>query len=229
LVPKPHHVIRNAGESLLAAVRGEFAAHRSKAKAFLATPTAEFLRKNQPCVVLYLYDLRPFILVGQGENWELEEEVVDEAGETYVIRYGRPLEMHLKYLLTAYAEDLADEHEILALGMKAFLDNKTLTGDQLVGDSFARSDTLAITHDTDFTLETSSKLFGGFGSGPRLAVGYEVDARLMSGRETGRTKRVRERHIDVFDQLRPPPGSVSARELGMEAAPPRIVAAPAKK
>jgi hypothetical protein len=229
LVPKPHHVIRNVGESLLAAVRGEFVGQRSKAKAFLATPSTEFLRKNQPCVVLYLYDLRPFILVGQGENWELEEEVVDEAGETYIVRYGRPLEMHLKYLLTACAEDLADEHEILALGMKAFLDKKTISGEQLVGESFTRSDSIAITHDTDFTLETSSKVFGGFGSSPRLAVGYEVDARLVSGRELGRSKRVRERHIDVFDQLRPPPGSISARELGVEAAPPRIVAAPAKK
>jgi Pvc16 N-terminal domain len=229
LVPKPHHVIRDVGQSLLGAIRAEFAAHKSKAKAFLATPTPEFLRKNQPCVALYLYDLRPFILVGQGENWELEEEVVDDNGETSIIRYGRPLEMHLKYLLTACAEDLADEHEILALGMTAFLDNKALSGEQLVGESFARSDALAITHDTDFTLETNSKVFGSFNSGPRLAVGYEVDARLMSGREVGRSKRVRERHIDVFDQLRPPPGSVSARELGVEATPPRIVAAPGKK
>jgi hypothetical protein len=228
LVPKPHHVIRDVGQSLLGAIRGEFAAKKSKAKAFLAAPTAEFLRKNQPCAVLYLYDLRPFILVGQGENWELEEEVVDENGESYIIKYGRPLELHLKYLLTAYSEDLADEHEILALAMTAFLDNKMLSGDQIVGDSMSRSDALAITHDTDFTLDASSKVFGALGYGPRLAVGYEVDARLLSGRETGRSKRVRERHIDVFDQLRPPPGSVSARELGVEAAPPRIVA-PAKK
>jgi hypothetical protein len=35
---------------------------------------------------------------------------------------------------------------------------------------------------------------------------------------------VRERHIDVFDPLRPPPGSVSAKELGVEAKPPKIVA-----
>jgi hypothetical protein len=137
--------------------------------------------------------------------------------------------MHLKYLLTACADDLADEHEILALGMKAFLDKKMISGEQLVGESFTRSDAIAITHDTDFTLETSSKVFSGFGSSLRLAVGYEVDARLVSGRELGRSKRVRERHIDVFDQLRPPPGSVSARELGVEATPPRIVAAPAKK
>jgi len=37
---------------------------------------------------------------------------------------------------------------------------------------------------------------------------------------------VRQRHIDVFDQLRPPPGSVSAKELGVEAKPPKIVAPP---
>ncbi len=69
-------------------------------------------------------------------------------------------------------------------------------------------------------------MFGGFGQGPRLAVGYRAQARLFSGRELGRSKRVRQRHIDVFDQLRPPPGSVSAKELGLEAKPPKIVAPP---
>ena len=62
----------------------------------------------------------------------------------------------------------------------------------------------------------------------RVAIGYRTDARLFSGRELGRSKRVRERHIDVFDQLRPPPGSISARELGVEAKPPKIVSPPRK-
>jgi hypothetical protein len=57
-------------------------------------------------------------------------------------------------------------------------------------------------------------------------VGYKTEARLVSGRELGRSKRVRQRHIDVFDQLRPPLGSVSAKELGVEAKPPKIVAPP---
>ena len=60
---KRHHVIRDVGQSMLAAVRGELSAQKSKAKAYLAAPTIEFLRKNQPCAVLYLYDLRPFIRV----------------------------------------------------------------------------------------------------------------------------------------------------------------------
>jgi len=73
-----------------------------------------------------------------------------------------------------------------------------------------------------------SAVFGGLGQSARVAVGYRTDARLFSGRELGRSKRVRERHIDVFDQLRPPPGSVSARELGVEAKPPKIVSPPRK-
>src|SRR5205085_2810589 len=146
--------IRDVGQSMLAAVRNELSAQRSRAKAFLAAPTVEFLRKNQPCAALYLYDLRPFTRVNAGEKWELEEEIVDEHGETYVVRYGRPLEMNLKYLLTASAEDLADEHEILALAMKTFLDNPKLTGEQLVGESFGRSDGLGVSVDTEFTLDT---------------------------------------------------------------------------
>lgn len=222
-MPK-HQVIRDAGQSLLGVLRAELVAQRAKAKAYLATPTAEFLRKNSPCLVLYLYDLRPSFEVRTNENWHLEEEITDEKGETYVVRYGRPLDMGLHYILTASADDLADEHEILALGMRAFLDHPKLSGEQLVGDSFMKGDALPITADAEFSLETASTVFGGFGSGPRLAVGYHAETRLYSGKELGRSRRVRERHIDVFDQLRPPPGSVSAKELGVEAKPPKIVA-----
>jgi hypothetical protein len=222
-MPK-HQVIRDVSQSLLGVLRAELVTSRSKAKAFLATPTPEFLRKNWPCLTLYLYDLRPSIDVRTGENWHLEEEITDDKGETYVVRYGRPMELGLRYLLTASAEDLADEHELIALGMKAFLDHPRLTGEQLMGDSFFKGDAVRFLPDDTFTLETSNTVFSGFGGGPRVAVGYRADARLFSGKELGRSKRVRERHIDVFDPLRPPPGSVTAKELGMEAKPPKIVA-----
>ena len=223
-----HQVIRDVGQSLLGVLRAELSTQRSKAKAYLAAPTTEFLRKNAPCLVLYLYDIRPSIDVRTNENWHLEEEITDENGDTHVVRYARPLEMGLHYLITAAADDLADEHEILALGMKAFLDHPKLHGEQLAGDSFFKQDSLPLHHDTEFTLETAGAVFSGLGQSSRVAIGYRTDARLFSGRELGRSKRVRERHIDVFDQLRPPPGSVSARELGVEAKPPKIVSPPRK-
>lgn len=222
-MPK-HQVIRDAGQSLLGVLRAELVAAKAKAKAYLATPTAEFLRKNQPCLVLYLYDMRPSFEVRMNENWHLEEEVTDEKGETHVVRYPRPLDLSLHYLLTASAEDLGDEHEILALGMKAFLDHPKLTGEAIMGDSFMKGDHLPVVADEGFNLTTSSTIFGGFSAAPRLAVGYRAETRLYSGKELGRSRRVRERHIDVFDPLRPPPGSVSAKELGVEAKPPKIVA-----
>src|SRR4051794_18304090 len=105
-MPK-HQVIRDVSQSLLGVLRQELVASRSKAKAYLTTPTPEFLRKNAPCLVLYLYDLRPSIDVRPGENWHLEEEVTDDKGDSVVVRYGRPLELGLNYLMTACAEDLA--------------------------------------------------------------------------------------------------------------------------
>src|SRR5262245_25747638 len=227
-MPK-HQIIRDVGHSLLGVLRAELSSAKGKGKAYLASPTAEFVRKNQPCLILFLYDLRPSIRVGHDEKWELEEEIVDERGEAQTVKYGRPLELRLRYLLTASADDLGDEHELLGLGMKGFLDHPKLTGEQLAGDSFGKGDSLGVHHDSDFSLAISQAVLGGLGLGPKLAVGYQVDARLYSGREVGRTRRVRERHIDVFDPLRPPPGSVSAKELGVEAKPPRIVGPPGKK
>src|SRR5712692_2167184 len=226
-MPK-HQVIRDVSQTLLGVLRADLQQARAKGKAYLAIPTAEFLRKNAPCLVLYLYDLRPSYDVRKNENWQLEEEITDDRGETYVVRYGRPLDLGLKYLLTASAEDAADEHELLALGMRAFLDHAQLKGEQLVGDSFGKGDSLRVDFDAEYGLSQSSVIFGGFTAGPRLAVGYRADARLYSGKELGRSKRVRQRHIDVFDQLRPPPGSVSAKELGVESKPQKIVAATKK-
>src|SRR5262249_8665923 len=166
-MPK-HQVIRDVSQSLLGVLRAELSAQRSKAKAHLAAPTAEFLRKNAPCRVLYLYDLRPTIAERTHENWHLEEEITDEKGETHVVRYARPLEMGLRYLITAASDELADEHEILALGMKAFLDRPKLTGEQLAGDSFFKQDSIALNHDTDFTLETAAAVFAGLGQTARV-------------------------------------------------------------
>jgi|SRR5690349_5515378 len=227
-MPK-HQVIRDVGHSLLGVLRTELSSTRSKGKAYLAAPSVEFVRKNQPCLMLFLYDLRSSIRVAHEEKWELEEEIVDDRGETHIVKYGRPLDLRLRYLLTAAADDQGDEHELLGLGMKAFLDHPKLSGELLAGDSFVKGDSLTVYPDTDFTLATSSTVLGGLGLGPRVAVGYQTDARLYSGREVGRTRRVRERHIDVFDPLRPPPGSISAKELGVEAKPPRIVGPPGKK
>src|SRR5882762_2996747 len=182
-MPK-HQVIRDVGHSLLGVLRAELFCGRAKGKAYLAAPSAEFLRKNQPCLMLFLYDLRPSIRVSHEEKWELEEEIVDERGETHIVKYGRPLELRLRYLLTAAADDLGDEHELLGLGMKAFLDRPKISGEQLVGDSIGKNDALTVHHDTDFTLAISQAVLGGLGLGPRLAVGYQVDARLYRDRKS---------------------------------------------
>ena len=56
-MPK-HQVIRDVSQTLLGVLRADLQQARAKGKAYLANPTAEFLRKNAPCLVLYLYDLR---------------------------------------------------------------------------------------------------------------------------------------------------------------------------
>ena len=221
-MPK-HEIIRDVGNSLLGVLRAELTAARVKAKAHLATPTAEFLKKNTPCIVLYLYNLRPWIGARSDEPYYLEEEIVDEKGETHVVRFARPLELDMRFMLCAAGDTLEEEYDLLGLGIKAFLDKGKLKNHELAGDSFMKGEDLSIVEDSEFSLEKCHALFGGFGSGPKIAVGYATSARLFSGKEVGRTKRVRQRQIDVFDPLRPPPGSVAAKELGMEPRTPKIV------
>src|SRR5947209_10371569 len=131
-----HQVIRDVGRSLAAVVQAELASAKSKAKVLVGTPSPELLKKNAPCVVLYLHDLKPWHDVRMGEKWHLEEEIVGDDGETYIVKYGRPLDLTLHYLMTAAADDPGDEHELLAIGMRALLDNNKLEAEQLLGDSF---------------------------------------------------------------------------------------------
>jgi hypothetical protein len=225
-MPK-HQIIRDVGISLVGVLRAGLASANVKATALLANPTPEVLQKSSPCLLLSLYELRPWLNVRKGEPYSHEEEIVDEKGETHVIKYAQPLELDLRFLLCAGAGDPGLEFELLGVGMKAFLDKPRLAGEDLVGDAFMKGEEVAVHEDTDFTLEKSLALLGGFGAGPRVAVGYSTQARLFTGREIGRTKRVRQRHIDVFDPLRPPPGSMSAKALGLDPRAPKP--APAKK
>ena len=219
-----YQIIRDVGLTMLGVLRAELTAQRAKAKAHLATPTTEFLRKNAPCLVLYLYEVRTHMAPRRGEEWHLEEEIVDANGETYVVRYNRPLELQLNYCMVASSEELGEEHELLALGMSAFMDKPKIARADLQGDSFFKDDDLHIKNDYDFDMARAGAVLSPLGAGGKVAVGYNVPARLVTGKELGRSKRVRERHIDVFDPLRPPPGSVAAKELGLEAKPPKIVA-----
>ncbi|MBS2025712.1 MAG: DUF4255 domain-containing protein [Deltaproteobacteria bacterium] len=219
-----YQIIRDVGLNLLGVVRAELQAQRAKAKAFLATPTAEFLRKNTPSLVLYLYEMRTHMAARRGEEWHIEEEIVDEKGEMHVVRYNRPLELTLNYILVASADDLAEEHELLAIGMSAFLDKPRLERNDLQGDSFFRGDDLHVKNDFEFDMGRAQAILGPLGAGTKVAAAYSTQARLFTGKELGRSRRVRERHIDVFDPLRPPPGSIAAKELGLEAKPPKIVA-----
>jgi hypothetical protein len=219
----PHHqIIRDVGRTLLGVLTAELTASKVKAKAHLATPTAEFLKKNSPSLVLYLYDLTPWGGNRSEDPFE-EQEVVDEKGETHVVRYKQPLQLDLRYMLCAAADDLEEEWELLGLGIKALGDMGTFKGKQLSGDSWYKDEELKISEDGDFSLEKCHAIFGGFNTGPKVAVGYATTAKLFSGKELGRSKRVRQRQIDVFDPLRPPPGSVAAKELGMEPRTPKIV------
>src|SRR5260370_11727203 len=105
----------------------------------------------------------------------MEEEIVDEGGETVLVRYGRPLELGLHYMVTAAADDLADEHEILALGLRGFLDHAKITGDQLVGDSFFKGDAVRVTHYDAFSMETAQQVFSALPPSIRFSFAYRLE------------------------------------------------------
>ena len=213
-----HLVIRDVSWSLLNVVKNEVAKAKARAKVLLGQPESGFLDKNAPAICLWLYEVKPYV-TQRNEPWEEEIEEAGTDGEKVVIKYAHPLDLDLHYLVAAAHEDLGEQQALIALAMKAFMEHARLSGEELLGESWRKDEVMPLEYDESLTLERQSFLWQSLATPMRLAVGYRARARLYSQKELGRSKRVRTRVIDAFDPLRPPPGTLAARNMGIEGPP----------
>ena len=154
---------------------------------------------EKPVVCFYLYQVQP----STEHQVQINPIVRERSSEGRIIEYqqGRPLFLTLRFLYTVFAQDLAVEQVLMAIGMRAFHDFPKVNEENAVGSSIHVEDEPDLRWDPDFTLETQKLVWSTIGLPYRPAVGYKIDVRLDSSRKT-LVRRVRERIID-FTRLEP--------------------------
>jgi hypothetical protein len=198
-----YEVIRDVGLSLAQIMRGELSRQKSRAKVAVGAPTVDFIKKNSPGVVLYLYQVLPSY-EGVETRDNVIEETQDAKGPLRIIK-PPPLLVELHYMVIPVSDDPAEEHGLLSLSLKAFEEAPILGKKEKQGETFDADD-IPILRDPEWTFERQLQLWQSFNAPFRPSVGYKVGARIYLERELSRVRRVEERELFVFDKLRPPPG-----------------------
>lgn len=108
-----------------------------------------------------------------------------------------PLPVGLDYLVSAWADDDAEQQELLGAAMRALLNVRIMEGDLLEGDAFDPEERLSVRPVEDLSVEFLMSLWRGFGEHLRPAVGYRVRVRLLSPRRTEEIRRVVQRRVSL--------------------------------
>lgn len=202
-----YEVIRDIGSSLLALCEAELKKQKVKGKVVLAPPTREVFDKHAPALCLYLYEVRENAPYKDTMPWD--KKVPGPDGKLVKVKIPAPLELELRWVLAAGAEDAAQEHLLLALGMKALHERPLLTRKDLKADHFAATEELPLRIDYGFDLGRAATLFRALEAPLKAAAGYVVPCRIFTDFTIQPAKRVEERDIVVYDTLHPPPGKPS--------------------
>ncbi len=90
--------------------------------------------------------------------------------------------MDLDFLITAWADEDAEQQELLGAAMQVLMNNPVLENDTLEGDSFDPETRIPITPVEELSVEFLMSLWRGFGEHLRPAMGYTSRIRMESPR-----------------------------------------------
>ncbi len=105
--------------------------------------------------------------------------------------------VNLDYLVSAWADEDAEQQELLGAAMRALLNHPALEGDDLEGDGFDPEERIPLRPVEDLSVEFLMSLWRGFGEHLRPAVGYTARLRIDSPRRTPDLRPVDERSVVV--------------------------------
>lgn len=148
-----------------------------------------------PALGVYLY--RVWIRPRRREDSRTRIATINAAGEIEEFYQDPALRVSLDYLITAWADEDAEQQELLGAAMYTLLGHPSLEGDVLEGDAFDPEERIPLSPVEDLSVEFLMSLWRGFGEHLRAAAGYTCRLRLASPRRSGSLRRVEERRIDI--------------------------------
>ena len=141
-----------------------------------------------PALGLYLY--RVAVLAERRETVPTLVCRVDATGDIREYFQDPALPLGLDYLVSAWADEDAEQQELLGAAMRALLGTPVLEGAMLEGDAFDPDERVSVRPVEDVSVEFLMSLWRGFGEQLRPSIGYRCRLALQSPRRSPDIQRV---------------------------------------
>ena len=148
-----------------------------------------------PALGLYLY--RVAVLQERREANPTLVSRIDADGQVREFYQDPPLPLGLDFLVSAWADEDAEQQELLGAAMRAVLGTPALEGALLEGDAFDPDERIPVRPSEDLSVEFLMSLWRGFGEQLRPSVAYRCRVALASPRRSSDLQRVVARNIRV--------------------------------
>lgn len=148
-----------------------------------------------PALGLYLY--RVAVLQERREANLTLVSRIDADGQVREFYQDPPLPLGLDFLVSAWADEDAEQQELLGAAMRAVLGTPALEGVMLEGDAFDPDERIPVRPIEDLSVEFLMSLWRGFGEQLRPSVAYRCRVALASPRRSSDLQRVVVRNIRV--------------------------------
>ena len=190
-----HRIFRQTSESLATALEDGVKEILGRTIQVVTGPPLREKFTRMPALGVYLYRVN----VRPRRREDLPSLVcqIDEHGLIREYYQDPPLRLGLDYLISAWADEDAEQQELLGAAMRAMLDRPALEGDDLEGDAFDPDTRIPVRPIEDLSVEFLMSLWRGFGEHLRPAVGYACLLRLDSPRRSEDLRQVDSRRMSL--------------------------------
>ena len=199
-------IIKDVGASLQKLLEKSFAEEGYRdVEIYSALPTEENVKKL-PAVVTFLSAVTVDARHRERSHILVTEAEPDGAVREYMT--APPTVMWLYYLVSAWGKSAQEEHVLLALAMKVFMESPQLREENFEGASLRAGEFLPIyvVEENEFGYDETMAFWRSIGEPVRPLVQYRVGARLYGDKPTREIRRAMDLQLGMKRKPRSRPG-----------------------
>lgn len=190
-----HRILRQTSETLSTALEDGVRAVLGRTIQVVNGPPLREKFTRLPALGLYMY--RVAVLADRRELLPTLITRIDETGDIREFYQDPSLPLGLDYLVSAWADEDAEQQELLGAAMRALLGMPVLEGEVLEGDAFDPEERISVRPVEDLSVEFLMSLWRGFGEQLRPSVAYRCRVALASPRRSSDLQRVVNKSIRI--------------------------------
>ena len=194
-----HRIFRQTSESIATLL--EDGARELLGRSILVVTGPPLREKftRTPALGVYLY--RTWVHPRRREDLPTFVTRIEPDGAIHEFYQDPALRVSLDYLITAWADEDAEQQELLGAAMRILLQTPVLEGEMLEGDAFDPDERIPLRPVEDLSAEFLMSMWRGFGEHLRPAIGYTCRLKLESPRRSDDLRRTEHKEIRVVPAL----------------------------